>query len=564
MPDKRGDDQVTTTLPGTAGRPPEGAGDRDRETAPEGSLAAHLERSDRGEEERLGPERYADGIGGLARSLAELHERGIVHGGVRPQSISIDSQTGHLGLPPPALGDEGVPPPVGDPYVAPEQHLGEEGPSIDQYALGVLARDVFTARSAPPATAPLQETLRQATAPLPEDRHPDVARFGEALADAVRREAPYGLADRLAARSPRVRACLAPAGLMAAIILAIALDDARDPLTGPLFTAVFAPLVAGALAFFAGLLVWLAAAIRRPRWPSLDPVQPPGVPLVAVAVIFAVILRGGGSLTGSAFNVIVGVYGARALLAPPAENSGRWLIRLLRRWDLRRTLSPLRRRAVTAGFSAAVLGVLLAPVAVGVLWPIPFEFPTAPAREYPPVVAVANFRGTIGKGDYDYACRKLMTVEAAAPARECPDVVAWAATVLRNDPAIRAGRQVLGMRRSLDRFQVRELPHPAGGRFWMILAPDRQGQAGAMYTVGGSERRIVVMLSRDPPRPGDFHSMWFYEVVKRQGLWRVDEYRACDVGLPGSGHRDAKCLARNGLPGARARALLARVGTGRR
>lgn len=560
MSQSRDEKSTTTYSVGMEDSPSENAGKQQEEGRPTGSLAAHLERCDRGEEDRLSPEHYADELAAIAASLAELHKRGLVHGNVRPESISFETGSGRLRLSPPALADEGTSLPAGDPYVAPEQHLGEEGPTIDQYALGVVAREVFTARAAPAPTAPLRDALRQATAPLPDDRYPDVAEFGKGLASAVRREAPHGLADRLAAKSVRFRAALIPGALMATTILVVALGDARDPLTGPLFTAVLAPIVAGATAVIATSLVWVAAAIRRPGWPRLRLVQPFWVPLLAVGVIFAAIAVGGGSLAENGFQIIVGVYAARALLAPPPENSGRWLIGLLRRWDMRRTLPPARRQAISAAVYAAILGVLLAPVVVGTLWPIPFEFPTSPAREYAPLVAVANFRGAMGNGEYDYACRQLMTPEAAAPARDCPDVMGWAATVLDNDPAIQAGAQVLGMRRSLDRFRVQELPQPGGSRFWTILAPGGEREAGAMYTVGTSERRVTVMLSRDAPQPpGDFRSLWLYEAVKRSGSWLIAEFRACDVGAPGSGKRDARCLARDGLPGARARALLAKV-----
>lgn len=226
-------DEATTTLGGTLGAPaPETGWEQRGGAEAEGSLAAHLRRGDLGEEDRLSPERYADELAAVARSIAELHERGIVHGAIRSQGVSFDPDTGRLQLPPPALGGDGALPSVDDPYVAPEQHLGEEGPSIDQYALGVLAREVFTARAAPAPTAPLQDALRRATAPNPDDRFPDIARFGEELASAVRREAPHGLADRVAARSARSRAALAPGGLLAAIILITALGDARDPPPG--------------------------------------------------------------------------------------------------------------------------------------------------------------------------------------------------------------------------------------------------------------------------------------------------------------------------------------------
>jgi hypothetical protein len=555
------DNASTDSFSAPSGVPPAELPAGEGAAAPSGSLAAHLERSDRGEEARLRPEQYADALAAVARSLAELHQRGVAHGNVRPASLSFDADTGRLALSPPELILDGAVPPAGDPYVAPEQHLGEQGPSIDQYALGVVARDVFTARAAPAPTAPLHDALRRATAPLPDDRYPDAGELGEALADAVRREAPHGLADRLEARSVGFRASLAPGGLMGGLILAVALDDARDPLLGPLFTAVLAPVAAVAAAVLVAGLVRLAIAVRRPSWPSLKPVQPAWVPVAAVTAIFAAVLLRGGDIVDSSFNVIFGVYAVRALLAPPPESSGRLLIALLRRWDMRRTLPPARRRAVSAAGAAAVLGVLLAPVAVGTLWPIPFEFASHPAREYAPVVSVANFRAAIGNDDYRYACRNLLTREAAAPMRDCPDVLRWASLVLSNDPALEGGRHVLGEAGTLDRFRVQELPPPGEGRFWAILAPGGERHAGAMHTEGTSETRVTVLLSRERPQPpgSDMHSLWLYEVVKRPRWWRIAAFRACDVGPPGSGRRDARCLVRDGLPGGRVRALLAKV-----
>ncbi|HVQ57304.1 MAG TPA: hypothetical protein VMS60_00195 [Solirubrobacterales bacterium] len=556
-------DHSTTSYTGLTDAPPSrtGYGQEPPTGPPAGSLAAHLERSDRGEEPRLSPERYANQLAGLARELGGLHERGILHGDVRPQSISFAAGTEELSLAAPALADAGAPLPVGDPYIAPEQHLGEQGASIDQYALGVVSREVFTARAAPPPTAPLLDVLRQATAPGPDDRFSDVGALGEALTSAVNREAPYGWADRLAARSARTRAALAPAGLFAGLILAVALDDARDPLTGPLFIAVLAPVTAVAAAVLVAGLVWIAGAIRRPRWRSLRFVRPPWVPLLAVVSILTLVGLGGGSVMEEAFQVIVGVYGLRMLLAPPPESSGRWLIAVLRRWDMRRVLPPVRRRLVTFGFPTAILAVLLAPVIVGTLWSEEFEFPTSPAREFSPLVAVADFRGAIGAGDYGFACRKLLTAEAAAPRRDCPDVVHWADVVQDNDPLTESGARILGMRGVIERYKVQELPPPGNGRFWRILTADGKREAGAMYTVGTSGERITVLLTRKPfPPPGSkLRSLWLYETVWQPDHWRISEFSACEVGVPGSGRRDAKCLAKDDLPGDRARALLARV-----
>ncbi|HEY6731089.1 MAG TPA: hypothetical protein VI039_08705 [Solirubrobacterales bacterium] len=557
------EDRPTTSYSGLTDAPSSQAGsERGAAGPPAGSLAAHLARSDRGEETRLAPERYADELAAIARDLDQLHRRGIVHGNVRPESISFQAGTGKLSLAAPSLADDGAALPVGDPYVAPEQHLGEQGPSIDQYALGVLAREVFTARAAPAPTAPLLDVLRQATAPTPDDRFPDIAKLGEALSSAVRREAPYGWADRVAAKSGRGRAALAPAFLFAGLLLSVAaFHDARDPLTGSLFIAVIAPITAAAAGVMVGGLVWIAAAIRRPRWPSVRWVQPPWVPLLAVAATFVLIEVGGGDVMEESFQVIVGIYALRALLAPPPERAGGWLIAVLRRWDMRRVLPPIQRRLISFGFPAAILAVLLAPIAVGALWQEKFEFPSEPAREYGSLVTVADFRGAVGGGNYKDACRVLMTAEAAAPLRDCPDVLHWADVVQENDPLTESGARILGMQGVIDRYRVQELPAPGEGRFWRILLPDGEREAGAMYTQGANPRRISVMLSRNPPLPAGskLRSLWLYDTVWRGDRWWITGFRACQIGAPGSGRRDAKCLVREGLPGPQVRALLARV-----
>lgn len=552
-------DSSTESYAGPSGVPPSSNAAGGAPPPPR-SLAAHLELIDRGEESRLSAERYADALATVARSLGELHERGLVQGNIRPERLSFDVDSGQIELPPPALGRGGdAPLPAGDPYVAPEQHLGEEGPSVDQYAFGVLARDVFTARAAPPPTASLRDVLRQGTAPRPEDRYPDLAAFGEALAAAVRGEAPRGLADRIEAMDARSRASMAPGALMAALILLVALGDARDPLMGPYFTAVLAPAAAGAAGALVGFLVRIAAAIRRASWPCLAIAARPWAPIAAIAAIFAAILASGGEVTGKGFEVIVGVYAARALLAPPPDNAAGLLVGLLRRWDTRRTLASPRRQAVSVGAPAAVVAILLAPVVVGTLWPISFDMPSIPAPEYPPLVTVASFRAALGNDEYRYACRELMTREAAAPPRLCPNVLRWAAVVQLNDPATEAPGLVLGERGALERFGVQELPRPGEGRSWLIRAADGERESGAMYTEGSSERRITVLLSRLPPAPrgSELRSLWLYETVQQSRGWRIAGFRACEIGPGGSGRQDARCLARNSLSAARVKALLA-------
>jgi len=155
-----------------------------------------------------------------------------------------------------------------------------------------------------------------------------------------------------------------------------------------------------------------------------------------------------------------------------------------------------------------------------------------------------------------------MTREAAGPPGLCPRVLRWAAAVQLSDPATRAPGRVLGERGALKRFSVQELPLLGARRSWLILAPGNDPLAGAMYTEGASERRVTVLLSRLPPAPassGELRSLWLYETVQQPGRWRIAGFRACDVGPPGSGRQNARCVARDGLSAAHVHALLAKL-----
>ena len=200
------------------------------------SLQEHLECSERGVERRLAPELYAAALMRVALTLESMHDRGLVHGHIKPTNLLTDPATNWLSIAEffvahrrdtrsaapeagtrtwtryaPALlvhGQDRY-------YVAPEQDLGDIGPSVDQYALGAVARSVFAARGAPPLTAPVHEVLQRATAPRAGDRFNSVGDFGRALLQAIRDEAPRGLADRVASLKPHRRTALIPA-LMAA------------------------------------------------------------------------------------------------------------------------------------------------------------------------------------------------------------------------------------------------------------------------------------------------------------------------------------------------------------
>ena len=159
------------------------------------SLGEHLSGLKTRAEYRLSSEVYATLIGRVAATLQRLHNRGVVHLNVRPGALLSDPATNDL-----AITDFAVTKPwdTGDPgvrtgraghtdrYRAPEQRLGEVGPSVDQYALGVVAGELFSGPGAPGLTRPVRETLRRATAPRRADRFNSIAEFGEALQQAVR------------------------------------------------------------------------------------------------------------------------------------------------------------------------------------------------------------------------------------------------------------------------------------------------------------------------------------------------------------------------------------------
>lgn len=524
------------------------------------SLAAHLARSDSDEEPRLPAERYAALLAGVAQALEALHERGLVHGDVTPDSLFLAAENTQLTLAAPAIARAEAAP-LDDPYVAPEQHQGEVGASIDQYALGIVAREIFASAAAPPLTAPLHQALRHATAPRPADRFGTAAEFGAAIEAAVRREAPHRLADRLAAASPAARSALAPAALVAILIVATSLGDGRDPVFGPAFAALFVPLAIAGGAGLAWLLVWLAGSIPGRRPASLLFVGRPWVAPAVLAVLAGIRTASGGDPTADWFWIVVGVFALRSRLATPSERAGSWLIDLLRHWNRRRFLPPGRRRLVSAGVPAALIAIVWGPAIVGAIWPRSPELPSSPANEYAPMIVVNNFRAALGNHEYDKACRQMLTPEAAGAPRQCRDTLRFASAVQNADPATQAETLALGEQGSLDWLRMQEIPTPSDGRAWTVVTPDPLRVAGAMFTVGQSDDRIEVMLSRRPPRPRSerMRSTWLYELERYPELWRIGGFRACTLPPPGDGRFDARCIVRDRLPERYLRVALAKL-----
>lgn len=505
-------------------------------------------------------ERWAVEIRDVACALGRLHGRGLVHGDVRPEQLVFDATNrlapSERAATPGAMSQlairtrgrtftRGGRPRGADRYVAPELFEGEQGPAVDQFALGVTAREVLARPGAPPLTVPVRDVLQRATAPRPGQRFASVEDFGDALVDAMTREAPSTLADRAARASAATRAAWEPAAIGAAVMAVASFNDARDgrdmvvPVAGVLVAALLVTAIVVLVFCVARFTAMLRSAPRRLQLPI---VYRRGVAPLAWVVVVAVGCLLDGSLEDvvpRAGGMLFVVYGVRGLLAKPPDESGEWLVALLRRWDRQRLRSRLRHRVLTAGGVGLVLAWLVAPTLAGRAL---HEVSRSSIGEFGPAVTVWNFRAAIFRGDAAEACR--LVALRPDPAREdCRRMVIGALTPLqRSDPAARRPRDVYGGNGDGERFQVEESYASQGTHFWWLLDPNDRN-VGVAYTAGSSLRKLDVMISRRAPfeRSERLVSTWLYELEWHKDRWAIVAFRVCDIAAPGSGE-SAKCV----------------------
>jgi serine/threonine-protein kinase len=182
--------------------------------------------------ERLGrPWPYAEALQvleALASALDFAHERGVIHGDVRPSNVHMTEQGrvvlsdfGIARILEEASGLNSAEAMAGTPeYLSPEQAAGETaGPASDLYSVGIIAYELLAGRVPFEAETPLAVVLAQVREPPPPAHT-----FNSTLPEAVESVLARGLS-----KSPRDRF---PSG--AAFTSALAGALGTDPSAGPL------------------------------------------------------------------------------------------------------------------------------------------------------------------------------------------------------------------------------------------------------------------------------------------------------------------------------------------
>jgi hypothetical protein len=254
---------------------------------------------------------------------------------------------------------------------------------------------------------------------------------------------------------------------------------------------------------------------------------------------------------------VIGVFLVRALIAPAPKRSAERVIRVLRIWDRRSVMPPARRAALTTGVVCIAVLPFVAALAGQAWWPENPYAATKPARAYPFLAAVWNFRLALGKQDYNWVCEKAVVSwwHKNAP---CRDLAQIASVVERGDALSQNSRDVFGTDGTLDTFRVQEIPAPRGVRIWNLLPPHGDTPVGSTYVQGPSGTHVVVMLKRHPTtdRSRDPRSLWLYDVSLDGRYWRISGFRACSVGAAGTGKQPARCTITDDAPATEVRQVL--------
>ena len=235
-----------------------------------GSLASRLSRAPLGADEAM------QILRSMANALAYLHDKGLVHGDVRPRQILFDSSGfplltdgGHAG----ALAQSGLAIADLQPdtafYLAPERASGETmSPATDMYSLGATFYAAIAGRVPFEGSSPLAIATRHRheTAPAPSTFNPLITREMDILALRLLSKTPderpsaFDL-ERLLQPAPATRTATATVPAPASPIQQ---NDSTPPVSTP------APLTATAPAMAASAVVAPAVTATPPKRRPLD------------------------------------------------------------------------------------------------------------------------------------------------------------------------------------------------------------------------------------------------------------------------------------------------------
>jgi tRNA A-37 threonylcarbamoyl transferase component Bud32 len=509
-----------------------------------GTLADHLAARELRTEAAFPPERYAKLLADVGETLRRLHRRGVVHRDIKPANLLFAADRGRLyvcdfSVAKARRGDlTRTGETVGtDSYIAPERwRTGESTPASDQYSLGIVAREVFTGRDAPPLPTPLAQALRTATAVDPEDRFPgtDGCRtFGEALERAVQAEAPRTLAERLRGAKPATRFVWAPTFLgFLGFWLATIVGRNPDMVFG-LETLVL-PVVGGLLVFAVLRVLNLPRERRRSQSGAriLDLWWPP------LLIVGAFLLLGHGA-HGIEIIFLLAIPFGFAWVGSYPPRCGYWLPALVERASraieergFLRPLQPLWARVTTFAVLLAVIAYV--PIWVQQVFPAPYTGPTA--LDSAAVIAVHEYREDLKRDDVEGAC--AMTIPSVKAGASCPrftELQVVLAEKSEERARSRATGQALFDEAEPDDIGLVELGEYKGGTVYELTDIDTSRGSTEVWgsVVVQKNHDVDVVLTEGPavtPLEFEGQAAWLYEMRQESTFWKVDFTNVCTAG----------------------------------
>jgi hypothetical protein len=517
-------------------------------------LREHLRDAAAGRIDHMGPERCVQLIAEAAETLQRLHERGLTYGAVSPENLVLDRGAKRVLLMSlPILGDG---PPLSAPsnsnrYTAPERFVGVLTPAADQFALAIVALEMFNAGTAAALTGPVQAVLDRATRQRPDERFDSLRAFGQALTHAVRQEAPLTASDRLERMRLSWRYALGPAIIFAICGYLVRLLE-RRPQVNPAVTAIVTPILSGL--FAAGLIAALIAIRRRFGFSRgmagvVSRRRLVLLLILAVPVAGVLIVAQRQSLVQWEPVVFLGWAALAALIGPVTPDSGRWIIARLRRSE--RRFSRVRNRRTLALFSLTLIASvsLLAwlPGEVTQIWPA--DSHTLTAADSGALGAIWGFRNGLYAGDYARACSY---VDIPTARRHAP-CSAWAPFVARlqaGDPIDRppAGN-IFGVAPPNSFLLDYKGNYVHGLTLWELRPRDSPGKyVGSMIAEVPNETLVEVFITRNRPASTSHSASehaWFYEAQLLDGHFFVRRVDDCVLPAPGAGAGPAQCIFRD-------------------